>query len=86
MFKGVGLKVLCHEGNNGASWSDVQGQESIPSLTTAAKVVTNHLILGKTYQFRLRALNIRGWSVDFQTLSVLHSFVTVKPDAPTVTM
>ncbi len=74
------------EGTNGASWKDVQGQESIPSLATSAQIITDHLVLGNTYKFRLQALNIHGWSVAYETLSVLHSFITVRPDAVTVTM
>jgi hypothetical protein len=36
--------------------------------------------------FKVQALNIHGWSVDSTVLTVMHSFVTVSPAAPTVTM
>lgn len=72
------------EGSNGVSWNDVQGQETIPSLATAALIVTNHLVFGTSYQFRVRALNIDGWSVYSDVLTVVHSDVTSKPDAPTI--
>jgi hypothetical protein len=82
----ITYNIQWDEGTDGVSWKDVQGQESIPSLTTSAQVVTNHLILGNTYKFRLQALNIHGWSFNLATLTVLHSFITIKPDAPTITM
>jgi len=78
--------LLWDEGTNGANWYDVQGQESIPSLTTAALIMTEHLVLGNTYKFKVRALNNHGWSVDSDIMTVMHSFVTVKPNPPTVTM
>lgn len=71
------------EGTSGATWSDVQGQETIPSLATSALITTNHLVFGTQYQFRVRALNIHGWSVRSDVLNVVHSDVTSKPDAPT---
>jgi hypothetical protein len=48
--------------------------------------VTEHLVLGNTYKFKLRAQNIHGWSVDSDILTVMHSFVTVKPNPPTIIM
>jgi len=74
------------DGSNGVNWSDVQGTESIPSLATSAQIVTNHLVIGTNYKFRLRALNIHGWSDYSNVFTVLHSFVTSKPLAPVVTM
>jgi hypothetical protein len=58
----------------------------VPSLATSALIVTEHLVLGDTYKFKVRALNIHGWSVDSEILTVMHSFVTVKPSPPTITM
>ena len=48
--------------------------------------MTEHLVLGNTYKFKVRALNNHGWSVDSDIMTVMHSFVTVKPNPPTVTM
>ena len=55
-------------------------------MATSALIVTDHLVLGKTYKFKISALNINGWSVDSDILSVVHSFVTVKPNPPTISM
>jgi len=78
--------LLWDDGTNGVTWFDVKGQESIPSLDTSALIVTEHLVLGNTYKFKVRAKNIHGWSVDSDVLTVMHSFVTVKPNPPTVSL
>ena len=49
-------------------------------------MISASIILGSTYQFRVRAYNQQGWGSYSDTLSVVSTTVTSTPDAPVVSL
>ena len=70
------------DGTEGLNWFDLQGQEgSFDSTLTYTSPLTQLIIPGKTYRFRVRAHNVHGWSLAFSTETlVLASEPPGKPD------